>query len=82
MTHFTIELGAEVESNITGYKGVAISRSEHLNGCNRYYVQPKVETDGKYPDGCWLDENELVVTKPPKLEKKSPNKGGFMSKIR
>ena len=79
---YTVELGAIVESNISGFKGMVVSRSEHLNGCNRYWVQPRVTKDGKIPDGLWFDECELVETKKPTLKRKNNDRGGFASPLR
>ena len=58
-----IELGEEVRDTITGFKGVAVSRNEWLNGCVRYAVQGKVDKDGKVPKEEWIDEKQLVVVK-------------------
>lgn len=82
MANFTIELGAMVESTISGFKGMVTSRSEHLNGCNRYWVSPKVDKDGKLPDGYWFDEGELKVQKPTETERKNTDRGGFPSRIK
>lgn len=58
---FTVELGSEVESKITGIRGVVTSRSENLYGCNRYYVQPRADSEMKVPEGWWVDELDLLV---------------------
>ena len=84
---FTIELGSKVKSDVSGFTGIVTSRSEHLNGCNRYWVTPAVGKDGKLPDGYWFDEKELIVVSKPNLEretraKKSTNSGGFPSQIK
>jgi hypothetical protein len=79
---FEIELGSRVVSKITKFEGIVVSRSEHLNGCNRYWVQPQVDKDKKVPDGAWVDEQELDVTSKPKLARKNNDRGGFPSKIR
>jgi hypothetical protein len=79
---FTIELGAEVKSSISGFKGKVSARAEHMNGCNRYWLQPKVGKDGKLPDGCWFDEKELELTKKPKVKSKPIKTGGFHSKLK
>ena len=60
---FKFENGITAESKVDGFKGVITARSENLYGCNRYYVQPKVDKDGKHVDGCWFDEEELKVDK-------------------
>jgi len=80
MAKFTIELGAKVKSNISGYGGIVTSRSEHLNGCNRYWVSPKVSKDGTLHEGYWFDEAELEVMQKPKLKKTNDERGGFPSR--
>lgn len=82
MAKFLIELGSEVESNISGFKGFTTSRAEHLNGCNRYWVAPKIDKDGKLPEGYWFDEGELIVIKESKLKKQNEDRGGFPSKTK
>jgi hypothetical protein len=79
---FMFELGCEVVSKISGFKGVLTSRSEHLNGCNRYWVAPKVGKDGKLPEGYWIDEAEIQVVKKSNLKPKNQERGGFPSKIK
>ena len=58
---FRIALGSTVKSNITGFAGIAMSRLEQFNGCNRYFVQPSVNKDMRIPDGCWIDEVESSI---------------------
>jgi hypothetical protein len=82
MAQFLHELGSEAESNISGFKGVITSRSEHLNGCNRYWVSPKVTKDGKLPDGYWFDEGELIIIKAPVLKQQNQDRGGFPSSLK
>lgn len=36
-----IDLGDEVEDVVSGYRGIAVSRTEYLNGCAKYGVQQK-----------------------------------------
>ncbi len=82
MSGFKVELGSTVESTISGFKGIVTSRSEHVNGCNRYWVAPRVDKEGKLPEGLWIDENELIVTAQPKLQKANEDRGGFPSSIK
>lgn len=81
-TNFSIELGVKAKSNTSGFSGVITSRAEHINGCNRYWVQPPVGKDGKLPDGNWIDEGELIVTSKPVVKKKNPERGGFPSRVK
>jgi len=79
---FKIKLGTKVISTISGFMGIATSRAEHLNGCNRYWIAPTVDKDGKLPDGLWLDEGELEACKPALAKSTKEHSGGFPSKIK
>ena len=84
-THkFNIPLGVKAKSVITGFTGVVTSRSEHINGCDRYFVCPPVNKDGTLPDGYWFDEQELsIINKAKKVKpQKHDENGGFHSKIK
>ena len=54
-------LGLEIQTRVAGLKGIITARSENLYGCNRYFIQPKVVTDMKIPDGWWVDEDDIIV---------------------
>ena len=75
-------LGVLAKSNISGIKGIITSRSEHLNGCDRYWVAPKANKDGKLPEGMWFDEGEVVILKSKRIKRSNPNRGGFPSRIK
>lgn len=79
---FKFELGIEVKSIISGFKGIIVGRADHLNGCNRYWLQPKVDKEGKYRDGYWIDEQELVIIGKTKIKTENKKPGGFPSKIK
>lgn len=78
VTHWKIALGSTVRCKYTGFTGVVDQRAEHLNGCHRYSVQPKVAIkEGKMemPNGYWFDEvslevlpGEPVITHKPRTE--------------
>lgn len=70
MAIFKIELGEEVTESITGYKGTVTARCEYTTGCVQYQVTPKCKAGGKYDEGCWLDEDRLIVKAV--VKKKSP----------
>jgi len=71
-----VNLGDEVVCTVTGFKGVATSRTTYLNGCTRIGVQPKVGKDGKHPDALWVDEPQLKVTKAAVVKRGPTNVGG------
>ena len=54
-----IKLGEEVQDRITGFQGIAVSRTTFLNGCSRIEVQPKVNGTGKVPESKVFDEPDL-----------------------
>lgn len=73
---YKIELGAKVRSLVSGFEGIVNGRSEWLNGCRRYSVQPPVDKDGKLPDSYYFDEAELEVLEAPKLKPANQDRGG------
>ena len=80
---FKFELGSLLKSDLTGFKGVLTANCVHLNGCNRCYIQPKVDKDGKIPDGYWIDEPELELVRKSKAKRDTTEKpGGFHSSIK
>ena len=81
-TTFTLDNGDTVKSNISGFKGIITSRSDHINGCNRYYVAPMVDKTGKLPDGYWFDENELIVLEAKTVSRGNTDRGGMPSPSR
>ncbi len=79
---FKFDLGIEAESIISGFTGMITSRLQHLNGCDRYWIAPKVDKDGKLPEGYWLDEGEIRILESEKLKRTNNDRGGFPSKIK
>ena len=84
MSKWKFKLGVQAKSKISGFKGTITCRSEHLNSCNRYWIAPKVDKDGKLPDGYWFDEGEIerVKTKKKPLKRTNQDNGGFPSHIK
>ena len=66
-----IVLGTKVRDKVSGLTGITVSRTEYLNGCVQYGVQPKLK-EGKTDIVTWsIDEETLVVVgKPVKVRKK------------
>lgn len=63
-----IKLGDECRDEVTGFKGIAVARTEWLNGCARVVIQPPVGKDGKCPEAMTFDEPQLIVTKAQKIK--------------
>lgn len=60
---FKFNLKDEVLDLLTEFKGTITARTEWVNGCVRYNVQPKVGKDGKLPEAVSIDEADLKCTK-------------------
>lgn len=62
------DMGDELESKITGFRGVATGICEYINGCRQYLLKPRVDKDGKDVEGIWIDEQVLFKTGAKKLD--------------
>ena len=69
-----IELGDKVRDKITGFEGIAVSKTEHLNGCVHFGVQAKM-LKGEMPEAEYIDIEQLVVVRKAKAELKEPTGG-------
>lgn len=67
---FKFELGDYVKDSLLGFEGFIEERVQCLNGCIQYRIQPKVGKDGKIPDACQLDEQNLELIKSAKKKTK------------
>ena len=56
-----IKLGLIVRDKVTGLVGVAENRATFLYGCDRYFVQPQIDGDGKIDEGRRVDEPQLEI---------------------
>jgi len=59
--HFDL-LGFEAKDKVTGYSGVITTLSFDLYGCVQVVITPKIDKDGKIPDGRWFDVSRLQLT--------------------
>ena len=78
-----IKLGDKVKCKITGFIGIAVSKTEYLNGCIQYGVVPKVSKDCKYPEDIGIDEDSLEIikqTRPKKRKKTTSPPGGAITR--
>lgn len=81
-TDFTLDNGDRVKSKISGFQGMITARADHLNGCNRYSVEPLVDKEGKMQEPFWFDEDDLEVVKKKVLKRKSNTRGGFAGRYK
>jgi hypothetical protein len=54
-----IELGQKYKDRITGFEGIATSRTVYISGCVHIGLQGKVDKDGKLPGPEFFDEERL-----------------------
>jgi len=60
-TNFKFNLGDELEDSITGFAGVAVTRSQWIHNCNTYGIKPKTLKDGIPMENQWFDEPQLKL---------------------
>ncbi len=71
-----IKLGEKVKDIVNGFTGIAISRTEFLNGCIQYQIQAKKLKDNAV-NNMDVDEEQLVKVDDGILKKKKvTNTGG------
>jgi len=73
-----IKLGDKVRCKVSGFEGIAVTRSLYLNGCERWDIQPRVDKDGKPQKGIYVDIQQLERVKEKAVEVKSAKTGGAM----
>jgi len=54
------ELGEILIDKVTGFKGVAMGRTEYFTDCTHYGLQSQELKDGKPVEWQWFDETRLV----------------------
>ena len=65
---FKFNLGDEVKTKVTGYKGIIRARADHLTGCNTYGIQnQKLDKEGVPRKNEWFDEDEIILIKAKKV---------------
>jgi hypothetical protein len=76
-----IKLGDYVKDKITDLEGTAMAKTEYLNGCIQFAVQPKKLVEGKVVEEAWIDETQLEIVKKekPKEKKTKRQYGGVRS---
>ena len=71
-----IKLGDKVRDKITGFMGIAVAKTEFLNGCIQFNVLPKGDKINKMPDEMSIDEQSLEIVKVKKKKKVKKENGG------
>lgn len=77
-----INLGDKVKDSVTGFKGIAVARTNWLHGCDRITIQPEgVDKDGKLFETFSFDEPQLIILKVKKVKKGSNKTGGWKPEV-
>ena len=63
MEIFKFACGDTVKDTITKFKGIVIGRTQWLNGCIRYQIQPLELKDGVPVEHTSIDEQQLKLEK-------------------
>lgn len=71
-----MKLGDKVKDTVTGFTGIAVSKTEWLNGCTRFGVQDQKVRGGKVGEIHYFDQPQLVVVKPSVVQCGPRNTGG------
>lgn len=77
-----IKLGDKVRCKITGFSGIAVAKTEFINGCVQYNVLPKGESKNKMPEDMSIDIQSLEKIEVKKKKIKKSSTGGRMTKIK
>ena len=55
------ELGKMARDKVTGFEGMITGHAKHLYGCDTYWLDPKVDKEGKTQSGHWFDEGRIEI---------------------
>ena len=80
ISNYTAMIGDRVQHIVTGFKGIITSHAQHLAGCDRFWIEPEVGTDGKPFEGQWADIDLVRVIDiqvVPRVEYARRRPGGF-----
>ena len=73
-----IKLGDKVRCIHTGFTGIAVCKSEFINGCIQFNVLPKGDKNNKMPEDMGIDEQSLEVVPSRKKRVEKSDTGGPM----
>ena len=68
-----INLGDKVRDRVSGLEGIVVARTNWLNGCIRFTIQPQELKDGKPVDTSWFDIEDMELVRSNVLSPKTRN---------
>jgi len=75
-----IQFGDKVRCKITGFIGIAVAKTEFINGCVQWNVLPKGDKNNKMPEDIGIDEQSLEIVPVKKKKIKKERTGGKMTR--
>lgn len=75
----TMKIGETGKDRITGFMGVCTARAEYITGCNQLLIQPKLDKDGGFVEGRWIDEDRVELVDAPIVSLAGLSKPGFFT---
>ncbi len=75
-----IKLGDKVRCKLTGFTGIAVAKTEFINGCVQWSVLSKMGKDKKMPEEIGIDSQSLELVSKPKKRTKKKETGGAMNR--
>jgi len=75
-----IKLGDKVRCKLTGFIGIAVAKTEFINGCVQWSVLSKIGKDKKMPEEIGIDEQSLEIVPLKKKKIKKSDTGGAMNR--
>jgi hypothetical protein len=57
-------LGDEVRNKVTGFTGIVTCTAQYLSGCDKLWLEPKVDATGKPMEGQWADIDMVDIVTP------------------
>ena len=71
-----MELGSKARDTISGFEGIVVAKTEWLNGCVRYTLEPtKLKDDGSTLDDETFDVQQLEAIEEAKPKEKASTGG-------
>ena len=64
-----IKIGDVARDTITSFEGFVIARTDWLNGCSRFLLQPRGLREGKIIEAEWFDDTQLEIVESKDLKR-------------
>jgi hypothetical protein len=59
LNKFRVQLGDKVKDTVSGLEGIAVARSEYLNGCRQIAIEMAAEKGERKTE--WVDEQRVAI---------------------